>query len=216
MQKKISTTISLIKKQVRTFALPIVSEVAERTDPYLILISCILSLRTQDKTTAQASSRLFEVADTPGKMARLTEKRIEKLIYPVGFYRTKARVIRQASERIIRDFEGSVPRTHEELLSIKGVGRKTANLVLGLGFGIPAVCVDTHVHRISNRLGWVKTRDPRETEEALERLLPRKRWIEINTLLVTFGQNICQPVSPWCSRCQVRPYCRRVGVTRSR
>ena len=149
-------------------------------------------------------------------MLKLSSLRIQKLIYPVGFYRNKAKVILGISQRIIQDFSGRVPRRLEDLLSLKGVGRKTANLVLGLGFGIPAICVDTHVHRISNRLGWFETKSPEETECALRKIIPKRGWINLNTALVTFGQNICLPVSPFCSRCSVKKYCRQTGVTKPR
>ena len=180
------------------------------------MVSCILSLRTKDKTTLQASYRLFKSASDPGAMLGLSRKSIERLIYPVGFYHNKAKVILGLSKRILDDFKGKVPRTHEELLSLKGVGRKTANLVLGLGYGIPAICVDTHVHRISNRMGWVSTRDPEETEAALRKIIPEKYWIDLNTILVTFGQNLCLPVSPYCSQCGANKFCRRRGVNKSR
>ena len=210
-------TIKLIKKQVRDFQIPYVTIVAhEKKDPYRVLISCILSLRTKDKTTAEASKRLFKAADGPRNMIRLSYAGLEKLIYPVGFYHTKARVILDISRRILKEFNGRVPDTEGELLSFKGVGRKTANLVLGLGYGIPAICVDTHVHRISNRLGWIKTRIPTESEEALMRLIPKGHWIELNTALVTFGQNVCLPVSPYCSKCFVNMYCKKTGVNRHR
>jgi endonuclease-3 len=209
-------TLKLIEGQVKAFKVPSVTRVSESRRPYLVLISCILSLRTKDKTTVEASKRLFGVADTPEKMIRLSALRIEKLIYPVGFYRNKSRVIIDVSKRIIRDFAGRVPDKVEGLLELKGVGRKTANLVLGLGFGIPAICVDTHVHRISNRLGWVNTREPHQTEIALQKIIPRLRWIGLNTALVTFGQNICLPVSPFCSRCGVATLCRKIGVVRQR
>ncbi len=209
-------TIRKIRKQVRGFVVPIVTLVAEKRSPYLVLISCILSLRTKDITTVQASSRLFKIAAAPQKMLKISPGKLAKIIYPVGFYRTKARVISGISRRMIEEFNGKVPSRREDLLSFKGVGRKTANLVLGLGFGIPAICVDTHVHRISNRLGWVKTTEPEQTESELEKIIPEKYWIELNTILVTFGQNICLPVSPYCSRCQVRKDCLRIGVRRSR
>jgi endonuclease III len=208
--------LARVRKQTRGFIVPVVTAVAGSRDPYLVLISCVLSLRTKDKTTVEASNRLFVLADNPQKMIRIPTVKLEKLIYPVGFYRTKARVIAGINRRLIDDFKGKVPDSMEDLLSLKGVGRKTANLVLGLGFGIPAICVDTHVHRISNRLGWVKTANPDQTEEELAKLIPRKYWIELNTLLVAFGQNICLPVSPFCSRCAVREFCPRIGVARSR
>lgn len=205
-----------ISSQAAGFGLPSVTGVARDKDPFRILVSCILSLRTKDKTTTVASRRLFGVADTAAAIARMPVSRIEKLIYPVGFYRRKARVLVQASRMLIGRFSGKVPSAFEELLSLPGVGRKTANLVLGLGFGIPAICVDTHVHRISNRLGWVNTRTPEQTERALGRIVPRRWWIRLNSSLVAFGQNICVPVSPLCSLCRVRRYCARVGVSRSR
>ncbi len=200
-------------KQAEEFRAPYVTDVACRKDPYLVLISCILSLRTQDKTTSQASGRLFKAADTPAEMSALSPQRIAKLIYPVGFYRTKARHIIEISRRIISEFGGRVPGALEDLLGLKGVGLKTANLVLGLGYGIPAICVDTHVHRISNRLGWVKSGTPEETEPALRRIIPKRYWIALNTIMVTFGRNVCTPVSPRCSLCSVRRLCKRIGVT---
>lgn len=208
--------IKSIKKQVEDFQVPSVTQVSRKNNPYQVLISCILSLRTKDKTTRDASRRLFKVASCPASMIKLSRSYIQRLIYPVGFYRNKAKVILGISKSIIRDFRGRVPGTIEDLLSLKGVGRKTANLVLGLGFGIPAICVDTHVHRISNRLGWVNTKAPAETEEALKKIVPRDKWIELNTILVIFGQNICQPVSPFCSRCPVCGFCKRAGVKKFR
>ncbi|MFA6349578.1 MAG: endonuclease III [Candidatus Omnitrophota bacterium] len=210
---KIIQTIKLIEKHVRKLTVPIVTIVSDKWhDPYLVLISCILSLRTQDKTTAAASNRLFEIADSPRKMIKLPKSRLQKIIYPVGFYRTKTGVILELSKRLIKEYNGKVPASETELLKFKGVGRKTANLVLGLGFGIPAICVDTHVHRIPNRLGWVRTRTPEETEYALRKILPKGQWIKINTTLVTFGQNTCLPVSPLCSQCPVSRLCRKTGV----
>ncbi len=213
---KILKTLRLIEKQVDKFKVPSVTEVSKKKDPYRVLISCILSLRTKDKTTTEASNRLFKVADNPYGMVKLTPRRLERLIYPAGFYRNKARVILEASRNIIEDFAGRVPDSLEYLLKFKGVGRKTANLVLGLGYSIPAICVDTHVHRISNRLGWVKTKMPEATEEALKKLIPKKYWIDLNTFLVAFGQNICVPISPFCSKCYVFKFCKRRGVMRSR
>ena len=181
-----------------------------------MLIACILSLRTQDTTTGPASERLFARADTPQRMLRLAPREIERLIYPVGFYRTKARVVVGICRDLIERFESTVPDEIDALLTLKGVGRKTANLVVTMGYGKPGICVDTHVHRISNRLGYVRTRDPETTEMALRARLPRRYWIGYNDLLVAFGQNVCAPVSPRCSVCPVRTLCRRVGVTTSR
>jgi endonuclease-3 len=213
---KITQAIKLTEKQIRGMKVPWVTIESWRKQPFRVLISCILSLRTKDKTTAEASKRLFRAADTPGKMIRLSARRLEKLIYPVGFYRNKARYILSLSRQIINDFNNATPSRLEDLLKLKGVGVKTANLVLGLGFGIPAICVDTHVHRISNRLGWVKTKTPQQTEAALRNIVRRQYWISLNTILVAFGQNICLPVSPFCSRCIVRPVCPRIKVGRSR
>ena len=209
-------TIRLIERQTGKFIVPSVTLISRRRDPYQVLVSCILSLRTKDKTTIEASTRLFKVAYTPSAMVKLNTRRIEKLIYPVGFYRTKAKVILGASKRILSDFSGKVPDNLDALLSFKGVGRKTANLVLGLGYNIPAICVDTHVHRTTNRMGWVKTKSPEETEEALRKIVPKKEWINLNTTLVIFGQNICLPVFPFCSRCNVFKLCKRVAVKRAR
>ena len=185
-------------------------------DPFRVLVACILSLRTQDTTTGPAAARLFAVADTPATMLRLPARRIERLIYPVGFYRTKARVILGLCRDLIARFGGRVPDDIDALLTLKGVGRKTANLVVTMGFDKPGICVDTHVHRISNRLGYVRTSHPEETEMALRGRLPRRFWIGYNDLLVAFGQNVCTPISPRCSACPVSVLCRRVGVTTSR
>jgi len=182
-------------------------------DPFRVLIACILSLRTQDTTTGPAAARLFAVAATPESMLRLPAARIAKLIYPVGFYRTKARVILGICRDLLERFGGRVPDTIDDLLTLNGVGRKTANLVVTMGFGKPGICVDTHVHRISNRLGYVRTRTPEATEMALRARLTRRFWIGYNDLLVAFGQNVCAPISPRCSTCPVRAICRRVGVT---
>jgi len=184
--------------------------------PFLVLISCLLSLRTKDAVTDQAGRRLFARARTPQQMLALPLPRIRRMIYPVGFYRTKARRIHQICQHLLGRFRGKVPDSLEELLTLPGVGRKTANLVRTVGFGKPGICVDVHVHRISNRLGYVRTKTPLETEMALRAKLPRRYWLRYNTLLVGFGQTICAPVSPWCSRCPVRRCCARVGVTRSR
>ena len=189
---------------------------AERRDPFRVLIACLLSLRTKDETTGPAAARLFALADTPEAMRRLPAKRIERAIFPVGFYRTKARVVLGVCRDLLERFGGQVPDDIDRLLTLKGVGRKTANLVVTQGFNKPGICVDIHVHRISNRLGYVKTKNPTETETALRKQLPRRYWIGYNDLFVSFGQSICHPVSPRCSECPVRPRCARVGVTRSR
>jgi endonuclease III len=185
----------------------------EGGDPFRVLVACILSLRTQDTTTGPAAARLFALAAEPAAMLRLTPRRIERAIYPVGFYRTKARAILGICRDLLDRFGGRVPDDLDALLTLGGVGRKTANLVVTIGFGKPGICVDTHVHRISNRFGYVKTRTPDETEMALRGRLPRRYWIGYNDLLVSFGQNLCTPISPHCSRCPVSLLCHRVGVT---
>ncbi len=189
---------------------------AQGADPFKVLIGCILSLRTRDETTAAAAPRLFARAATPAAIIALGERAIAELIYPVGFYRTKARAIVGICRDLIDRFDGRVPDSIDDLVTLKGVGRKTANLVVTQGFGKPGICVDTHVHRISNRWGLVRTRTPDHTETALRATLPRRHWIDYNSILVAFGQTICQPVSPHCSRCPVSRRCPRIGVLRSR
>jgi endonuclease III len=197
--------------------LPSVSEIARRDrDPFRILISTLLSLRTRDEVTDAASERLFARADTPRALAALDPRTIARAIYPVGFYRTKARTVRDVARRLVADHAGVVPDSMDELLEFKGVGRKTAALVVSLGFDRPAICVDTHVHRISNRLGWVRTKTPEQTERALMDVLPRRHWIGVNEIMVGFGQRVCTPTSPRCSTCRVAADCRRVGVARHR
>jgi endonuclease-3 len=209
--------IRLLERELAKRELPIVTKLAEeRRDPFEILISTLLSLRTKDEVTAAATERLFTLASTPAEMLRLSEKEIQKAIYPVGFYRNKAEAIRHVCRDLIERFQSRVPDTIEELLTLKGVGRKTANLVVSLGFGGAGLCVDTHVHRISNRLGYVRTKKPEETEFALRAKLPQEHWSRYNTLLVAFGRNTCRPISPLCSRCPVEAYCDRVGVEKSR
>lgn len=185
-------------------------------DPFRILIGCLISLRTKDEVTYPATERLFARAATPEAMLHLTEATIARAIYPAGFYRRKAAQIRQISNRLVECHEGRVPETIDALLELPGVGRKTANLVVTLGFGTPGICVDTHVHRICNRLGWVATRHPDDTEAALRRVLARRWWIPINEILVRHGQAICKPLSPICSECSASTDCAQVGVTRRR
>jgi endonuclease-3 len=215
--REIHPAIKILRRATRAWMRPYVTELAQRSrDPFRVLISTMLSLRTKDAVTAEASQRLFALADTPHAMLRLTPRQIEKAIYPVGFYRTKARNILRVCRALVSQHGGSVPDEIDALVALPGVGRKTANLVVTLGFGKPGICVDTHVHRITNRWGYVKTRTPEQTEMALREKLPRVYWIEINDELVALGQNICHPTSPKCSICPVRAYCARVGVTRSR
>ncbi len=187
-----------------------------RRDPFRILISCILSQRTKDEVTAPATERLFTIADTPEKMLQLRESRIARVIFPVGFYKTKAKTIRGVCRSLIEKYDSKVPDDIDTLLTLKGVGRKTANLVVSLGYGKPGICVDTHVHRISNRLGIVKTKTPFQTEFELRKTLPQKYWIPFNNVLVRHGQEICKPISPICSSCAIKKNCPRVGVERHR
>lgn len=176
-------------------------------NPYLVLIACILSLRTNDKTTYPATLRMLELAKTPQEMMNISEGDLANAIYPVGFYKNKAKQIIELSKTIVEKLNGKVPDTIENLTKFNGVGRKTANLVLAKGFGIPAICVDVHVHRIFNRIGYVNTKTPDETEFALREKLPQKYWLDINTLMVTHGQNVCKPTKPKCDECPIREYC---------
>lgn len=179
-------------------------------NPYLVLIACILSLRTNDKTTYPATLRMLKLAKTPQEMMNVAEEDLAKAIYPVGFYKNKAGQIIELSKIIVEKYNGKVPDSIDELCKFRGVGRKTANLVMTLGFGEPAICVDVHVHRIFNRLGYIKTKNPEETEFALRDKLPKKYWISINTLLVTHGQNVCKPIKPQCEVCPISKYCAKV------
>lgn len=179
-------------------------------DPYLVLIACILSLRTNDKTTYTATLRMLELGRTPEDFAKCDVKELEKAIYPVGFYANKAKQIVELSKELVEKYNSKVPESIEEMTKFKGVGRKTANLVMSRGFNKPAICVDVHVHRIFNRLGYVKTKTPEETEFALREKLPVKHWIDINTLLVTHGQNVCKPIKPMCDICPIKDYCKKL------
>lgn len=215
--EQIHEAMELLTEAVKQWRTPAVTIVSQREgDPFKVLISCLLSLRTQDRTTGPASERLFALADTPEKMLALPAPTIESAIYPVGFYRNKAATILSLCRTLLDNYDGKVPDEIDELLKLKGVGRKTANLVVTLGFGKPGICVDTHVHRICNRWGYVETRTPEETESALRAKLPERYWLVINDLLVTFGQNHCSPVSPRCSTCVIAHLCDRRGVGKSR
>ena len=215
-KEDIDRVVELLRDAYRQFKEPVVTLVAKDNNPYKVLVSTVLSLRTKDDVTHEASLRLFEKAPDIYALDRLTEEDIARLIYPVGFYKTKAKNLKKIAKTIIEQYNGKVPDSLDELLRLPNVGRKTANLVLAKGYNIPAICVDIHVHRISNRLGLVKTKSPEETEFALRDILPKKYWIEFNDLLVPFGQNLCKPVSPFCSKCPIYEFCERVGVERSR
>ena len=215
--RHVAEIIRLLEQELVKRELPIVTKLAEEhRDPFEILISTLLSLRTKDEVTAAATERLFSLASTPAEMLRLSEAEIQRAIYPVGFYRNKAETIRHVCRELIERFQSHVPDSIEELLTLKGVGRKTANLVVSLGFNGAGLCVDTHVHRISNRIGYVRTKNPEETEFALRAKLPPEHWSRYNTILVAFGRNTCRPISPLCSHCPVEAYCDRIGVTKSR
>ena len=215
--RNITQIITMLKQAANNLPDPSVTLVGKRwKNPFLVLISCLLSLRTKDETTLPASERLFRLADNPYSMLQLTIPAIEKAIYPVGFYKTKAQRIHGICRDLIDRFDGKVPDNLDSLLTLKGVGRKTANLVLTEGFGRLGVCVDTHVHRISNRMGYVQTRTPEETEWALREKLPKEFWIEFNSLLVLWGQNVCKPISPFCSQCPVGSLCTRINIDKSR
>ncbi len=212
MTDTVQRIIETLKKEKGKFKKTAISEIQETKDPFRVLISCLLSLRTKDGVTLKASKRLFLVAKTPEEFLNLSTKKIEELIYPVGFYRVKAKRIKEISKILIERFGGKVPDNLEELLTLPGVGRKTANIVITQGFNKYGIAVDTHVHRVSNRLGLVKTKTPEETEMELRKIIPKKYWIEFNDLFVSFGQNICTPISPKCSICPISKYCNKVGI----
>ena len=213
----LNKVLTILQKEYTKWQVPIVTLVAERSkDPFQVLISTMLSLRTKDEVTTVASRRLFAEANNPRTMLKLSARKIQKLIYPVGFYKTKTENIRAVCRILLDQYGSRVPDDLDELLKLPGVGRKTANLVITLGYGKPGICVDTHVHRISNRLGYVNTKNPDATEMALREKLPPQWWIPINDILVAFGQSLCKPISPWCSRCAVEEHCEKVGVTRFR
>lgn len=210
----ISRICSILARHIKNYKLPLAE--SQEKDPYKILVSTILSARTKDVTTEKACERLFKLAPDLKSLSKLSVKQIEKLIFPVGFYKNKALFLKQLPITITKVFQGEIPQTIEGLIKLPGVGRKTANLVMAVAFNKHAICVDVHVHRIMNRLGYVKTKTPFETEFALRKQLPKKYWKKINHYLVAFGQNLCYPVSPFCSKCPIYNYCERIGVKKSR
>jgi endonuclease-3 len=214
----LNKALSILRKAIKKWKVPAVGVIAERAinRPFETLVSTILSLRTKDAVTEAASHRLLARAPTPETLASLSVPEIEQLIFPVGFYHTKAKHLIETCRSLLSNYDGSVPRSMDELLKLPGVGRKTANLVLTVGFGDYGICVDTHVHRISNLWGFVRTKTPEETEFALRQKLPKRHWKTYNDILVTFGQNLCVPVSPWCSKCPIVRHCPRIGLKRSR
>ncbi len=212
----IHRAISVLREVIPRFREPHVTQEARKRDPFRVLISCVISLRTKDDVTAKASKALFAKARTPKSVLALSEETVAELIYPAGFYRQKAGQIRAICARILEDYQGKVPDDIDELVTLPGVGRKTANLTVTKGFDKPGICVDIHVHRICNRWGYVRTKVPDETEKALRRKLPAEYWIELNDLLVTYGQNVCAPVSPKCSICELDSICPQRSVIRHR
>ena len=204
----------ILRSEFQKWRVPVVGHYSQSA--FTILISCLLSLRTQDKTTDEASARLFRLAETPQAMNNLATAEIQKTIYPVGFYKTKAQNIKKICKILSTEYDGQVPDNIDGLLKLPGVGRKTANLVVTMGYQKPGICVDTHVHRITNRWGYVRKSTPEKTETALRKKLPKRYWMTINELLVAYGQNICKPISPFCSQCNIYRYCDRVGVSKSR
>lgn len=217
--KDVDNFFQLLKKELEKYNTTVLSkkwEVTKKT-PFTTLISCILSLRTKDEITEDASIRLFKKYNNPDTLSKVNSEEIEKLIYPVGFYHTKAIRIKNISLKIINDYNGEVPIDFNELLKFDGVGRKTANIVMTYGHNKSGFLpIDTHCHRIPNRLGWIKTKNPEETEIALKKILPKKHWDDFNHLFVQFGQTICVPISPFCSKCPVNKYCKKIGVNKSR
>ncbi len=212
----IDTIFHILNDEIKQWKVPAVTLISKKRSPFQVLVSCIISLRTKDEVTGKASRKLYALADRPKEMSKLSEEQISDAIYPAGFYRQKAKQILAISKDLLANYDSVVPDNIEELLKFKGVGRKTANLVVTLGYEKPGICVDIHVHRITNRWGYVDTKTPDSTEFALRKKLPKKDWIPINDILVTFGQNLCTPLSPYCSKCKLNSYCKRSGVAKSR
>src|SRR3989338_4498323 len=216
--KNISKIIRLLKKETKQFENPIATEIGEKTrSPFMVLVSCLLSLRTMDKVTGHVSRKLFEIAKTPQEINKLSLKKLQEIIRPVNFYITKSKRIKDISRILAKKYNGKVPCDFNELMKFKGIGRKTANIVMTYGFfKKDYIAVDIHLHRITNRLGWMKTKNPHQTEEELKKIVPKKYWQDLNDIFVAHGQNICLPISPFCSKCYINKYCPKMGVARSR
>ncbi len=212
----IAEVVKELKKIVKGYRTPSVTVIAKKNDPFAVLVSCIISLRTRDEVTEPASVRLFALAKSPAELLKLSNAKIEKAIYPAAFFRNKAKSMKEMCKVLVEEYSGNVPDKLEELLKLKGVGRKTANLTLTLGHNKLGICVDIHVHRICNRWGYVKTKSPDETERVLREILPKRFWKGFNDLLVSFGQNLCKPVSPFCTTCALENRCPKIGVMRHR
>lgn len=216
LNKNVSIIMEILEKHFHHSERTTLNRMRKKPNAFKILISCLLSLRTQDKNTEKASSRLFAIADTPEGISKLSTKRAERLIFSSGHYKKKARVIKEVSKVILTKYKGIVPDNREELLSIKGIGPKTANIVLSFAYGQEFLPIDTHCHRIPNRIGWVSTKTPEKTEKELEKILPREHWKEFNSIFVLFGKTICKPISPICSQCPIEKYCKKIGVKKRR
>jgi len=216
-KKDIPMVLEILEKEYEKWEAPVVTLIAQHTnDPFRVLVSALISTRTRDETTAQVCKRLFERVKDPFDLIEIPTEELEKLLYPVGFYRVKAKHLRELAQDLISRFGGKVPSSREELLTLKGVGRKVANLVLADGYGQPAICVDTHVHRITNRWGLIKTRNPLQTEKELMKKVPRDYWRVMNRILVAFGQRICTPQNPKCETCPISNYCKKVGLPKGK
>lgn len=217
MTYPIEKIIKILQKEFKNSNAPVKNLIAlNQKNPFKILLSTIISLRTKDEITIESSKKLFTILKTPNDIHNITTKQIQDAIYPCGFYRRKAIQIKQICTQLAEDFNSKVPNNINTLLQFKGIGRKTANLILSQGFNIPAICVDVHVHRISNRLGFIKTNTPNQTEQQLNKHLPKKYWIEYNTLLVAFGQTICTPINPFCSKCPISNHCKKINVNQNK
>ncbi len=216
MEKNIPKIIKILSKKYSSSSKTTLNRMRKKPNAFKILISCLLSLRARDENTEKVSKQLFAVADTPEKISKLPIKKLEKLIFSSGHYHKKAKTLKHVSKELIKKFNSSVPSTQEELLSIKGIGPKTANIVLAFAYNQLVLPIDTHCHRVPNRLGWVKTKTAEQTEKELVKTLPKKYWKEFNAIFVQFGKEICQPISPWCSKCPLNKYCSKINVIKSR
>ena len=216
MKNKIDSVMRILRRIYPANDKTTLNRMRSKPNPFKILIACLLSLRARDENTEKISKELFKIADTPQKIVKIPIKKLEKIIFSSGHYKKKARGLKYVSNVLIEKYNGKVPDKKEELLNIKGIGPKTANIVLAFAFNKLALPIDTHCHRIPNRLGWIKTKTPEKTEKELERILPKKYWRDFNAIFVLFGRTICQPVSPWCSKCPIGKFCNQVGVRRSR
>ena len=216
MEKNISQTMNILEKHFDQNSLSTLNRMRGKSDAFKILIACLLSLRARDENTEKVSKKLFKVADTPGQISKLPIPELEKLIFSSGHYKKKARILKHVSKTLIKEFSSKVPNDKEKLLSIKGIGPKTANIVLAFAYGKDVLPIDTHCHRIPNRLGWIKTKTPEQTKKELEKILPKKYWNKFNGVFVLFGKKICQPISPWCSKCPVEKSCPKINVNKTR